>query len=62
VEIDLEKLNLRLPSKVSTPFSHKYRPEMDISPFLDHEYTCWYQQLIGILRWSIELGCIDIHL
>lgn len=62
VEYDLYRMNLKLPTKVSTPFSHKYHPEMDTSPFLDDDYTWWYQQLIGILRWSIELGHIDIHL
>jgi hypothetical protein len=62
VEFDLDKMNLRLPTKVSTPYSHKYRPEMDISPFLDEDYMRWYQQLIGTLRLSIELGCVDTPL
>ena len=33
---------------------------MDVTPPLDEEGTNRFQQLIGILRWSIELGRIDI--
>jgi len=62
LEHDLEKGQMRLPTKVSTPLAHKYRPEIDISPFLDSDHTRWYQQLVGILRWAVELGRIDIHL
>jgi hypothetical protein len=62
VKHDLEQANLRLPTKVVTPLSHKYRPELDVSAFLDADYTRWYQQLIGILRWAVELGRIDIHM
>ena len=42
------------------PYPASYRPEMDVSPTLDEEGTNRFQQLIGILRWSIELGRIDI--
>jgi hypothetical protein len=49
-----------LPKKAETPFSHGYRPEFDITPELDDNWTNYYQGLIGILRWIVELGCIDI--
>ncbi len=52
----------KLPLNVHTPLSCSYRPELDFSMPLDDEFTTWYQQLIGILRWSVELGRIDIHL
>ena len=42
------------------PFPVDYRPEIDITPELGDELTTRYLQLIGILRWSIELGRIDI--
>ena len=43
------------------PFtSTSYRPELDISMFCNSEQTTFYQNLIGVLRWSIELGRIDI--
>ena len=42
------------------PYPAAYRPEMDITPTLDEEDTNRSQQLIGILRWSVELGRVDI--
>jgi hypothetical protein len=62
LEIDLDKLGKRLPTNVPTPLSSGYRPELDVSALLDDDFTLWYQKLIGILRWVVELGRIDIHL
>ena len=42
------------------PFPSNYRPELDVSPMLDDQLQSRYLQLIGILRWSIELGRVDI--
>jgi Reverse transcriptase (RNA-dependent DNA polymerase) len=53
---------LRSKSHCNTPFPNKYRPELDTSRELTAEETTFYQELIGILRWSIELGRIDILL
>jgi len=39
-----------------------YRPELDISPVLGPEQANYFQSLIGILRWAVELGHIDIHI
>jgi hypothetical protein len=39
-----------------------YRPELDVSPVLGPEQANYFQSLIGILRWAIELGHIDIHI
>ena len=36
-----------------------YRPENDVSDLLGDELATRYMQLIGILRWAIELGRID---
>jgi hypothetical protein len=54
------RLNKRLPNKVPTPLSSGYRPELDVSPLLKDEEANYYQQLIGVLRWAVELGRIDI--
>ena len=43
------------------PYPSTYRPEIDVSELLNDEMISRYQQLIGILRWSIELGRIDIQ-
>ncbi len=42
------------------PYPASYRPELDVTAPLDEEGMNRFQQLIGILRWSIELGRIDI--
>ncbi len=56
VELELAKNNQRLPTKVSTPFSSIYRPELDVSTLLNPSQTNYYQQIIGVLRWMVELG------
>jgi hypothetical protein len=39
-----------------------YRPELeDVTDELDSELSSRYSQLIGILRWMVELGRIDIY-
>lgn len=42
------------------PFPITYRPEIDVSPELDDEVANRHLQLIGVLRWSIEIGRMDI--
>ena len=37
-----------------------YRPEIDTSDELGPEEGAYYQSLIGILRWMVELGRLDI--
>lgn len=60
VEVELGKVGKKLPTKVKTPLSTGYRPELDLSPELDSARQNYYQGLIGILRWMCELGRIDI--
>jgi hypothetical protein len=36
-----------------------YRPEDDVSPSLNQDDTTYYRELVGVLRWAIELGQID---
>ena len=33
---------------------------MDETPALDHDLASWYQYLIGILMWVVEIGIGDI--
>ena len=54
--------HLKIPSKAETPLMTSYRPELDVSPELTPRYSAYYQSLIGILRWIVELGRIDICL
>jgi hypothetical protein len=49
-----------LPKKVVTPLTTGYCPELDATPELNEEKANYFQGLIGVLRWMIELGRIDI--
>ncbi|GFH56846.1 hypothetical protein CTEN210_13322 [Chaetoceros tenuissimus] len=42
------------------PYPSSYRPEMDVTQELDAELMNRFQQYIGVLRWAIELGRIDV--
>ena len=52
---------MRLSTKVTVPIHKSYKAELDTSPSLNDDDTRWYQELIGILRWAVELGRVDIH-
>ena len=60
VEEQLAKLNMKLRKKATAPITTGYRPELDASPELNPTDAAYYQSLIGILRWAVELGRIDI--
>ncbi len=60
VEMELAREDKRLQGRYSTPMTANYRPELDYSPFLSENAAIYYMELIGILRWAIELGRIDI--
>eukprot|EP00957_Ditylum_brightwellii_P194160 14786249-Ditylum_brightwellii.AAC.1 len=51
-----------MPAKAKTPMRASYRPELDTTPALSPIDSAYYQSLIGMLRWMIELGRIDICL
>jgi len=42
------------------PWKSGYKPEIDITPLLQDEMVSRYQNLLGMLRWIVELGRIDI--
>eukprot|EP00980_Cylindrotheca_fusiformis_P006305 scaffold1352_cov144-Cylindrotheca_fusiformis.AAC.11 len=58
----LAKSNFRLPSKCTTPFVSGYHPSTDTTAELDAQGTQFYQELIGVLQWAIELGRVDMLL
>ena len=62
VEEDLAKNGKRLPSKCVTPFSCNYAPWLEESPELKADGVQRYQELIGQLRWAVEIGRVDILL
>ena len=48
--------------KAETPMSSTHRPELDVTGELDVADAAHCQSLIGILRWMVELGRVDICL
>ena len=58
-----DKLKLHqqiLSTKARTPFKSGYRPKIDVSSELLVQDIRSFQEIIGILRWAVELGRIDI--
>lgn len=61
LEERLEKKGMKLPNRhVNTPISPSFIPESDQSQELNENDTTMFQELIGELRWAIELGRVDI--
>ena len=62
----LEKKNegrsqkLQLKTKAAGALPSGYKPELDVTAELGPEESSWYQQQIGVLRWMVELGRIDV--
>ena len=52
----------KIPNKVETPMWLTYRLELDVSEELSPSDASYYQSLIGILRWIVELGRVGICL
>ena len=44
-----------------TPFPSGWKPELDVTEELDDKMVSRFRQLIGILRWAVELGRLDIY-
>eukprot|EP00957_Ditylum_brightwellii_P134173 10229875-Ditylum_brightwellii.AAC.1 len=51
-----ERLNLLKTKSISSPIAPGYHTELDVTDELDDEWANYYQNLIGVLRWVVELG------
>jgi hypothetical protein len=49
-----------VPSHCANPFAADYEPEIDESELLDPDLALWYASLIGMLRWMVEIGRVEI--
>ena len=59
----MERSGVRVRGKGVHPYSSlSYRPELDVTPFCNPDQHLLYQMLVGMLRWLIELGRVDIQL
>ena len=50
----------KLAKKATNPFPAGYEPELDVSALLGPEDATYYQSQIGVLRWMVELGGVDL--
>jgi hypothetical protein len=62
VELELAKSEHCLRGKPTTPMQTGYQLELDVSPVMRPDQANYFQSLIGILRWAVELGYIDINI
>jgi hypothetical protein len=49
-----------IPARADNLFPVNYDPSTDFSDILDPDCSSFYQHLIGVMRWMVELGRIDI--
>jgi hypothetical protein len=56
----LGEINQQMKTKVTTPISDKYQTELNATPKLYTERITYFQGLIGVHRWIVELGRINI--
>ena len=61
IQSKLEEKGLVLNKSASSPCPLNYRPELDMSEHLDSSGHQFFQQLIGVLNWTVERGRIEIH-
>ena len=51
---------MKLAKRANAPFSRDYAPELDISPELDPKRANYYQSLMGMLQWMVEIDRVDM--
>ena len=49
-----------LSKHVTAPFPSRYKAELDVTPELDAEKASFFKSQIGVLKWCVELGRINI--
>jgi hypothetical protein len=60
IETWLNKRGEFLPTRTACVFPSGWKPELDVTPELKEEDANYFMQQIGVLRWLVELGRIDI--
>ena len=57
---NLGDVKWKIPGNCANPFAADYEPELDESELLSPDLASWYASLIGMLRWMVEIGRVDI--
>ena len=50
----------KLPKQAPNPFFMGYEAELDTSKLYDLEEASYFQSIIGVMHWMIEIGRVDI--
>ena len=45
-----------------SPQLNRYRPELDVLEILGPDAANWFQNIIGILNWILELGRVNTNI
>ena len=61
IEERAKKKRMKMPNKVTTPMISGYVKEIDVTKELDKDGKTFYQEIIGMMRWDIEIGRVDIN-
>ena len=61
VEQYLKVKGKKLLAKAPAPFNNNYCSEIDINEELGGDDAAYYHSLIGVLRWIVALGRVDIN-
>ena len=56
IEKNIAQLNHCLPTRFTTPIMYGYWPETNTWPELKAEGVTQYQEMIKVLRWSVNQG------
>ena len=46
--------------RAKAPLPSGYNPDLDVTKELEPEHASFYQSQIGVLRWMVEIGRVDI--
>jgi hypothetical protein len=60
LEVWMKDKEYKLPKKAPTLMVARYRPEVDVTPVLDPQTANYYQLIIGVLRWIVEISRLEI--
>ena len=52
----------KLIANAPNPFPLVYEPEMYVSPLLLPDEASYYHNIIGVMRWMVKLGSVDISI
>ena len=56
----MAKHDLNLPTRCDKSLFSNYHPSEETTPELDASGVQYFQEIIGVLKWAVELGRVDI--